>query len=177
MVNPPERRLSRRAVSDGCFVRKAVTDSSAWSYRARRLIDFRLMGGAITVWARCKISDRVWSPETTHLSVPLFAPRTSTSSCRVVMAAVCRTLSSEPMVVSVDQACTQSASHRLVTVLAVFYKQPSNYYANVQTVSRSLSSTQQRRYRFKSFADRHRSQPPRHIRSRVTARTSLYPAT
>jgi hypothetical protein len=47
------------------------------------------------------------------------------------MAAVCRTLSSEPMVVSVDQASTQSASHRLVTVVAVIYKQPSNYYVNV----------------------------------------------
>jgi len=119
MVNLAERSLSRGAVSVGGFVRKAVTEASAWSYRIRRLIDFRLWGVAVSVCARCKISDRVWSPETTHLSVPLFAPGTFTSSCRVVMAAVCRTLTSEPMVVSVDQACTQSASHRLVTVLAV----------------------------------------------------------
>jgi hypothetical protein len=108
MVNPPERRLSRGAVSDGCFVRKVVTESSAGSYSARRLIDFRLLGGAITVWARCKISDRVWSPDAiTHMCAIIRAADIQVLVVCCNGGCVLDALGRTDLMVSVDQACTQ----------------------------------------------------------------------
>ncbi|MGH8389384.1 MAG: hypothetical protein ACRESJ_28555 [Pseudomonas sp.] len=69
---------------------------------------------------RCKISDQVWSPENNaHMCAII---RTADIYVLVVHCyggCVRDALGRAGLLFSVDQACAQSASHRLVTVLAV----------------------------------------------------------
>ena len=115
MINRVECRLSGNgAISAG---------GSADSYEDRCLVCFRQLewGGYGSVSLqnqRFGFGHLITSP---IADVPSFALRTSMSSRCIAVAAVCRTPSGELSLglFSVDQACIQSASHCLVTVLAV----------------------------------------------------------
>jgi hypothetical protein len=77
---------------------------------------------AFTVWPRCKISEQVWSPDAiTHMCAIIRAADIYVLVVRCNGGCVLDAFGRTDLMVSVDQACTQSASHRLVTVLAVIY--------------------------------------------------------
>jgi hypothetical protein len=81
----------------------------------------------ITVGARCKISDRVWSPENSaHMCVMLRVTDIYVLTAHCCGGCVQDAFGRAELLFSVDQACIQSASHRLVTVVAVTSKQMSN---------------------------------------------------
>ena len=96
-------------------------EASARSYKTRHLVGYRQpVARTYSPDCRCQISDQVWSPEN------------NAHSCAIIRAADIYVLAVHchgdcvrdafgraELLFSVDQACAQSASHRLVTVLAV----------------------------------------------------------
>jgi len=86
------------------------------------LSSFAGLPAAFTVWLRCKISDRVWSPDAiAHMCAIIRPADFYVFVVRCNGGCVQDAFGRAELMVSVDQACTQSASHRLVTVLAVIY--------------------------------------------------------
>jgi hypothetical protein len=69
---------------------------------------------------RCKFSDQVWSPENNaHMCAIIRAADIYVLVVFCYGGCVWDALGRADLLFSVDQACAQSASHRLVTVLAV----------------------------------------------------------